>query len=240
MTLTATHYFDPEAPECRGFDGVAAYYCPLTLSDQPGWTDETPYSVYLHTAAQYTYLGRYSAGEAADEAALAALAEDYFQKREAQGWYQALPVTTAGNYFSPEAAVFTSDALHFSWQLPDQNVGYNASLLFRPVEGGLAVYYRPAYENYVVERGGVEPEGIEPGSGCLVQILAGPEDPYPTLPEGRELLTLGQWTDPRIPVGNGWYYLSVCDFTWYPRSEYWDHYDEVLQWLISQAVFTYY
>ena len=69
-------------------------------------------------------------------------------------------VTTAGNYFSPEAAVFTSDALHFSWQLPDQNVGYNASLLFRPVEGGLAVYYRPAYENYVVERGGVEPEGI--------------------------------------------------------------------------------
>ena len=24
-------------------------------------------------------------------------------------------------------------------------------------------------------------------------ILAGPEDPYPTLPEGRELLTLGRW-----------------------------------------------
>lgn len=240
MTLAAAHYFDPEDPEGMGFDGVAAYYCPLTLSGQPGWTDETPYSVYLHTTNQYTYLGRHSTGEAADEGALADLAADYFREMEAQGWYQALPVTTEGNYFSPESAVFTSDALHFSWELPDQNVGYNASLLFRLVAGGLAVYYRPAYEYYVATHGGVEPEGIEPGSGCLIEILAGPEDPYPTLPEGRELLTLGRWTDPRIPAGNGWYYLPVSDFTWYPPSEYWDHYNDVLQWLISRAVFTLY
>ena len=71
-------------------------------------------------------------------------------------------------------------------------------------------------------------------------ILAGPEDPYPTLPEGRELLTLGRWTDPRIPAGNGWYYLPVSDFTWYPRSQFWADYQEVLTWLTSRAVFTLY
>ena len=67
-----------------------------------------------------------------------------------------------------------------------------------------------------------------------------PEDPYPTLPEGRELLTLGRWTDPRIPAGNGWYYLPVSDFTWYPRSQFWADYQEVLTWLTSRAVFTLY
>ena len=71
-------------------------------------------------------------------------------------------------------------------------------------------------------------------------ILAGPEDPYPTLPEGREPLTLGRWTDPRIPAGNGWYYLPVSDFTWYPRSQFWADYQEVLTWLTSRAVFTLY
>ena len=67
-----------------------------------------------------------------------------------------------------------------------------------------------------------------------------PEDPYPTLPEGRELLTLGRWTDPRIPAGNGWYYLPVSDFTWYPRSQFWADYQEVLTWPTSRAVFTLY
>ena len=97
-----------------------------------------------------------------------------------------------------------------------------------------------AYENYVAEHGHVEPEGIEPGSGCLIQILAGPEDLYPTLPEGRELLTLGRWTDSWIPGGNGWYYLPVSDFTWYPRSQFWADYQEVFTWLTSRAVFTLY
>ena len=240
MTLTAAHYFDPEDPEGMGFDGVAAYYCPLTLSDRPGWTDETPYAVYLHTTNRYTYLGRYSAGEASGEAALAALAADYFQDTSAGSGTTYLPTVTEGNYFSAEEGVFTSDALHFSWQLPDGDDFQKSSLLFRPVEGGLAVYYRAAYENYVAEHGHVEPEGIEPGSGCLIQILAGPEDPYPTLPEGRELLTLGRWTDPRIPAGNGWYYLPVSDFTWYPRSQFWADYQEVLTWLTSRAVFTLY
>lgn len=240
MTLAAVLYYDPEDPASRGFDGIAAYRCPLTLSDQPDWMDPTPYSVYFFSTNQYIYLGRYSAGEAESEEVLASLAEDYFRLMDAPTWDRYLPTVTDGNYFSPEEALFTSDALHFSWELPDRGDYHNSSLIFREVEGGLAVYYRPAYERYVSLRGGVEPEGIEPGSGCLVQILAGPEDPLPTLPEGREINLLGRSAVPGVPGGNGWYYLPVTDFTWSPSSQFWTDYNELLQWLTSKAVFTLY
>ena len=240
MTLAAAHYYDPEDPSGMGFDGVAAYHCPLTLSGQPGWTDPAPYAVYLHTYERYTYLGRFSAGEAADGEALAALAEAYFQHMDEPTWGRYLPTLTDGNYYSPEAGVFTSDALHFSWQLPSADGYYTNRLIFREVEGGLAVYHRYAYERYVSEHGGVEPEGIEPGSGCLLQILAGPEDPLPTLPEGREVNLLGRSAVPGVPGGNGWYYLPVTDFTWHPSSEFWSDYSDTLAWLTSKAVFTLY
>lgn len=240
MTLAAAHYYDPEDPASHGFDGIAAYHCPITLSGQPGWTDPAPYSVYLHTTDRYVYLGRYNADEAGSEEALAALAEDYFQLMDTPTWDRYLPTLTDGNYFDPEAGVFTSDALHFSWQLPGTDGYYTNRLIFRPVEGGLAVYHRYAYERYVSEHGGVEPEGIEPGSGCLVQILAGPEDPLPTLPEGREVNLLGRSAVPGVPGGNGWYYLPVTDFTWHPSSEFWDDYSDTLAWLTSKAVFTLY
>ena len=240
MTLAAVLYYDPEDPASRGFDGIAAYRCPLTLSGQPDWIDPTPYSVYFFSTNQYIYLGRYSAGEAESEEALASLAEDYFRLMDAPTWDRYLPTVTDGNYFSPEEALFTSDALHFSWELPDRGDYHNSSLIFREVEGGLAVYYRPAYERYVSLRGGVEPEGIEPGSGCLVQILAGPEDPLPTLPEGREINLLGRSAVPGVPGGNGWYYLPVTDFTWSPSSQFWTDYNALLQWLTSKAVFTLY
>lgn len=240
MTLAAAHYYDPEDPASHGFDGIAAYHCPITLSGQPGWTDPAPYSVYLHTTDRYVYLGRYNADEAGSEEALATLAEDYLQLMDAPTWDRYLPTLTDGNYFDPEAGVFTSDALHFSWQLPNADGYYTNRLIFREVEGGLAVYYRPAYERYVSLRGGVEPEGIEPGSGCLLQILAGPEDPLPTLPEGREVNLLGRSAVPGVPGGNGWYYLPVTDFTWHPSSEFWDDYSDTLAWLTSKAVFTLY
>lgn len=240
LTLTAAHYYDPESPSSRGFDGIAAYHCPLSLSGQPGWTDPTPYAVYLHSINCYVYLGRYSASEVEREEALAALGEDYFRLMDTPTWDRYLPAVTDGNYFSPEAATFTSDALHFTWELPDRGDYHNSSLIFRQVEGGLAVYYRPAYERYVSLRGGVEPDGIEPGSGCLLQILAGPEDPLPTLPEGREINMLGRSAEPGVPGGNGWYYLPVTDFTWYPSSMFWTDYQEMLQWITSKAIFTLY
>lgn len=240
MTLAAAHYYAPESIGGMGFDGISAYYCPITLSGQPGWTDPAPYSVYLYTTERYVYLGRYSAKEAGSEEALSALAEDYFQLMDAPTWDRYLPTLTDGNYFDPEAGVFTSDALHFSWQLPNADGYYANRLIFRPVEGGLAVYYRPAYERYVSRHGGVEPEGIEPGSGCLLQILAGPEDPLPTLPEGREVNLLGRSAVPGVPGGNGWYYLPVTDFSWHPSSEFWDDYSDTLAWLTSKAVFTLY
>ena len=159
---------------------------------------------------------------------------------DAPTWDRYLPTVTDGNYFDPEAGVFTSDALHFSWQLPNADGYYTNRLIFREVEGGLAVYHRYAYERYVSLRGGVEPEGIEPGSGCLLQILAGPEDPLPTLPEGREVNLLGRSAVPGVPGGNGWYYLPVTDFTWHPSSEFWNDYSDTLAWLTSKAVFTLY
>lgn len=240
MTLAAAHYYDPEDPASRGFDGIVAYHCPITLSGQPGWTDPAPYSVYLYATERYVYLGRYSAEEAGNEEALIALAEAYFQHVDEPTWDRYLPTVTDGNYFDPEAGVFTSDALHFSWQLPNADGYYANRLIFREVEGGLAVYHRYAYERYVSLRGGVEPEGIEPGSGCLLQILAGPEDPLPSLPEGREVNLLGRSAVPGVPGGNGWYYLPVTDFTWHPSSEFWSDYSDTLQWLTSKAVFTLY
>ena len=240
MTLAAAHYYDPEDPAGMGFDGVAAYKVPLSIPGRPDWVDPAPYAVYLHTVGRYTYLGRFSAGEAADADALAALAEDYFRTTSLEGGTTYLPTVTDGNYFSPEEGVFTSDALHFTWELPDNDSFCTSSLIFREVEGGLAVYYRAAYENYVAEHDHVEPEQIMPGSGCLVQILAGPEDPYPTLPEGREVNMLGRSAYPGVPGGNGWYYLPVTDFTWYPRSQFWEDYQRVLQWLTSRAVFILY
>ena len=240
MTLAAAHYYDPESIGGMGFDGIAAYHCPITLSSQPDWTDPAPYSVYLYATERYVYLGRYNADEAGSEEALAALAEDYFQLMDTPTWDRYLPTLTDGNYFDPEAGVFTSDALHFSWQLPGTDGYYTNRLIFRPVEGGLAVYHRYAYERYVSQHGGVEPEGIEPGSGCLLQILAGPEDPLPTLPEGREVNLLGRSAVPGVPGGNGWYYLPVTDFTWYPSSEFWNDYSDTLAWLTSKAVFTLY
>ena len=62
----------------------------------------------------------------------------------------------------------------------------------------------------------------------------------PTLPEGREINLLGRSAVPDVPGGNGWYYLPVTDFTWYPRSQFWDEYERVLEWLTSKAVFTLY
>lgn len=240
MALAAVHYYDPEDPASRGFDGIVAYHCPITLSGQPGWTDPAPYSVYLYATERYVYLVRYSAEEAGSEEALITLAEAYFQHVDEPTWDRYLPTVTDGNYFDPEAGVFTSDALHFSWQLPNADGYYTNRLIFREVEGGLAVYHRYAYERYVSLRGGVEPEGIEPGSGCLLQILAGPEDPLPTLPEGREVNLLGRSAVPGVPGGNGWYYLPVTDFTWHPSSEFWNDYSDTLAWLTSKAVFTLY
>ena len=240
MTLAAAHYYYPEYLAGHSFNGIAAYHCPITLSGQPDWADPAPYSVYLYTTDRYVYLGRYSAEEAASEEALLALAEAYFQHIAEPTWDRYLPTLTDGNYFDPEAGIFTSDALHFTWQLPQTDAYYTNRLIFRPVEGGLAVYYRYAYERYVSLRGGVEPEGIEPGSGCLLQILAGPEDPLPTLPEGREVNLLGRSAVPGVPGGNGWYYLPVTDFTWYPSSEFWNDYSDTLAWLTSKAVFTLY
>ena len=240
MALTAAHYYDPESPASRRFDGIAAYHCPLTLSGQPGWTDPTPCSVYLYSTGRYVYLGRYSTEEAGSEEGLTALAEDYFQLVDAPAWGRYLPTLTDRNYFSPEEGIFTSDALHFTWELPSTDLYHTARLIFRPVEGGLAVYHRYAYERFVSQRGGVEPDGIEPGSGCLLQILAGPEDPLPTLPKGREINMLGRSAEPGVPGGNGWYYLPVTDFTWYPSSEFWSDYNDTLQWLTSKAVFTLY
>lgn len=240
MTLAAAHYYDPEDTGGMGFDGIAAYRCPVTLSGQPGWTDPAPYAVYLYSAERYVYLGRYGAEDAGSEEALTALAEAYFQHIDEPTWDRYLPTLTDGNYFDPETGVFTSDALHFSWELPNADGYYTNRLIFRPVEGGLAVYHRYAYERYVSLRGGVEPEGIEPGSGCLLQILAGPEDPLPTLPEGREINLLGRSAVPGVPGGNGWYYLPVTDFTWYPSSEFWSDYSDTLAWLTSKAVFTLY
>ena len=240
MALATVHYYDPEDPASRGFDGIVAYHCPITLSGQPGWTDPAPYSVYLYATERYVYLGRYSAEEAGSEEALITLAEAYFQHVDEPTWDRYLPTVTDGNYFALEAGVFTSDALHFTWQLPQTDTYYANRLIFREVEGGLAVYYRYAYERYVSLRGRVEPEGIEPGSGCLLQILAGPEDPLPTLPEGREINLLGRSAVPGVPGGNGWYYLPVTDFTWYPSSEFWSEYSDTLAWLTSKAVFTLY
>ena len=240
MTLAAAHYYDPEDLTNRGYDGIVSYHCPVTLSGQPGWTDPAPYSVYLYATERYVYLGRYSGEEAGSEEALIALAEAYFQHIDEPTWDRYLPIVTDGNYFALEAGVFTSDALHFTWQLPQTDTYYANRLIFREVEGGLAVYYRYAYERYVSLRSGVEPEGIEPGSGCLLQILAGPEDPLPTLPEGREINLLGRSAVPGVPGGNGWYYLPVTDFTWYPSSEFWSEYSDTLAWLTSKAVFTLY
>ena len=240
MTLAAAHYYASEDLTNRGYDGIVAYHCPVTLSGQPGWTDPAPYSVYLYATERYVYLGRYSGEEAGSEEALIALAEAYFQHIDEPTWDRYLPIVTDGNYFALEAGVFTSDALHFTWQLPQTDLYYANRLIFREVEGGLAVYYRYAYERYVSLRGGVEPEGIEPGSGCLLQILAGPEDPLPTLPEGREFNLLGRSAVPGVPGGNGWYYLPVTDFTWYPSSEFWSEYSDTLAWLTSKAVFTLY
>ena len=240
MTLAAAHYYDPEDLTNRGYDGIVSYHCPVTLSGQPGWTDPAPYSVYLYATERYVYLGRYSGEEAGSEEALIALAEAYFQHIDEPTWDRYLPIVTDGNYFALEAGVFTSDARHFTWQLPQTDTYYANRLIFREVEGGLAVYYRYAYERYVSLRGGVEPEGIEPGSGCLLQILAGPEDPLPTLPEGREVNLLGRSAVPGVPGGNGWYYLPVTDFTWYPSSEFWSEYSDTLAWLTSKAVFTLY
>ena len=240
MTLAASHYYAPEDLTNRGYDGIVSYHCPVTLSGQPGWTDPAPYSVYLYATERYVYLGRYSAEEAGSEEALITLAEAYFQHMDEPTWDRYLPTITDGNYFDPEAGVFTSDALHFSWQLPNADGYYTNRLIFREVEGGLAVYHRYAYERYVSLRGGVEPEGIEPGSGCLLQILAGPEDPLPTLPEGREVNLLGRSAVPGVPGGNGWYYLPVTDFTWHPSSEFWNDYSDTLAWLTSKAVFTLY
>lgn len=42
MTLAAVHYYDPEDTGSMGFDGIAAYRCPVTLSGQPGWTTPPP------------------------------------------------------------------------------------------------------------------------------------------------------------------------------------------------------
>lgn len=240
MTLAASHYYDPDDLAGHSFDGIAAYHCPLSLTGQPDWIDPAPYSVYLYTTDRYVYLGRHNAEEAASEEALLALAEAYFQHIAEPTWDRYLSTLTDGNYFDPEAGVFTSDALHFTWQLPQTDLYYANRLIFRPVEGGLAVYYRYAYERYVSLRSGVEPEGIEPGSGCLLQILAGPEDPLPTLPEGREVNLLGRSAVPGVPGGNGWYYLPVTDFTWYPSSEFWNDYSDTLAWLTSKAVFTLY
>lgn len=240
MTLAAVHYYAPEDLTNRGYDGIVSYHCPVTLSGQPGWTDPAPYSVYLYATERYVYLGRYNADEAGSEEALIALAEAYFQHMDEPTWDRYLPTLTDGNYFDPETGVFTSDALHFSWELPSADGYYTNRLIFRPVEGGLAVYHRYAYERYVSQHGGVEPEGIEPGSGCLLQILAGPEDPLPTLPEGREVNLLGRSAVPGVPGGNGWYYLPVTDFTWHPSSEFWSDYSDTLAWLTSKAVFTLY
>ncbi len=118
MTLAAAHYYDPESIVGMGFDGIAAYHCPIALSDQPGWTDPAPYSVYLYATERYVYLGRYGADEAGSEEALVALAEDYFQLMDAPTWDRYLPTLTDGNYFDPEAGVFNSDARHISRQQP--------------------------------------------------------------------------------------------------------------------------
>ena len=240
MTLSTALYYAPERTEGRGFDGVAAYHCPLTLSGRPGWTDPTPYAVYFHATDQYTYLGRFSTGDVENEAALTRLAEDYFHQMDEPTWGRYLPTVTEGNYFDPEAGVFTSDALHFTWALPDSDPYGTSSLLFRPTKGGVAVYHRLSYENFVSRRGGVEPEEILPGSGCLVEVLAGPEDPSTSLPEGREINMLGRGDVLGIPEGNGWYYLPVTDAAWYPSSRFYPNYLDILTWITSGAVFTLY
>lgn len=239
MSLAQAVYFSPDDVSRGGYDGAAAYFCPVTCPDQPGWTDEVPYAVYLHTYPYYHYLGRFSAQEAGSEEALAALAAGYFQEMAQPYWGRYLPTLAGeGVYYDPEAAVFTSDALHFTWELPDS--AYTSYLIFRPTEGGVAVYDRSAYEAYVSRHGGVEPADIQPGSGCLVEVLAGPEDPYPTLPEGREVDMLGRSALPGVPGGNGWYYLPVTDPDWYPPTPYWEDYQQVLDWITSRAVFTLY
>jgi hypothetical protein len=241
MTLTAAHYFASDDPAGRGYDGAASYFCPLSLPEHPGWQDETPYAVYLHkTADTYVYLGHYSTQAAETEQALTALGEDYFQRREAAGWDTYLNTVTPGNYFDADSGTFTSDALHFTWELPDNSSYYVSSLIFREVEDGLAVYHRASYERYVSEHGGVEPTDIQPGSGCLLQILAGPEDPYPTLPAGRQVEDLGGLIHPGIPGGNGWYYLAVSDLAWQPRSEFWSDYQLMKSWITSRAIFILY
>ncbi len=244
MTLTAACYFPSGDPAGRGYSGAASYFCPLSLPERPGWQDETPYAVYLAaTGDTYVYLGSYSGEQAGDEQALAALVEDYFQRRENGGWDRYLPTVTQGCYFDPQQGTFTSDALHFTWELPegsDANPYCISSLIFREVEGGLAVYHRTSYERYVAEHGGVEPTSIQPGSGCLMQILAGPEDPYPALPDGRQVEYLGGLIHPGIPGGNGWYYLAVSDVAWQPRSESWEDYQLVYTWLASRAIFILY
>ena len=73
-----------------------------------------------------------------------------------------------------------------------------------------------------------------------MEVLAGPEDPSTSLPEGREINMLGRGDVPGIPEGNGWYYLPVTDAAWYPSSRFYPNYLDILTWITSGAVFTLY
>ncbi|ALP93040.1 hypothetical protein [Intestinimonas butyriciproducens] len=240
MTLAAAVYF-PEDASARGYEGVGAYLCPVTLADRPGWEDDAPYAVYLYDiGGRYTYVGNFTREEAGTREALRALAMGYFENWEAGGGGRFLNYVAGTDHYDPQGGFFTSDGLHLSWQTPGSGDGDNLALVFRSTERGLAVYYRYAYERYVATHGGVEPVSVPPGSGCLVELLAGPGDPRERVGERERPLALEGLPPPGTPAENGWYYLAVTSEEWYPISRYVTDYLRILEWLSDGSTFGFY
>lgn len=81
---------------------------------------------------------------------------------------------------------------------------------------------------------------VPPGSGCLVELLAGPGDPRERVGERERPLALEGLPPPGTPAENGWYYLAVTSEEWYPISRYVTDYLRILEWLSNGSTFGFY
>ena len=230
LTLTAS-YPDLGLPN---WYGVGVYHCPVSLPEVPDWTDSTPYMAFIPVAGGgYYYLGDLDEAGARSKDAVSALVDEWMTVDVKYLNF----VTGGSDAYDSYSGFYTNDAYHFTLQLPEEL--YNA-ILFRDTGRGVGIYYRPAYERYVAERGGVDDGGVSAPLACgrLFEILAGPDlnQRYDANIPGFSWLPMCQSPDNEadgVPAANGWCYAALTSTEWYPGSAYHQEYERQLRLALS-------
>lgn len=239
MTLAAAVYF-PEDASARGYEGVGAYLCPVTLTDRPGWEDDAPYAVYLYDiGGRYTYVGNFTREEAGSREALRALAMGYFENWEAGGGDRFLNYVAGTDHYDRRgifhqrwAPPLLADPRLRRWRQPGAGLPQHGAGTGRLLPLCLrAVCSHP-------RRCGAGVRSARFGLSCGAAGGAG--DPRERMGERERPLALEGLPPPGTPAENGWYYLAVTSEEWYPISRYVTDYLRILEWLSDGSTFGFY